>query len=211
MRRSYRKKRNYSISIGITGMDSRVGVTHLAIMLANYLVSKERCQAAVVDRSQSGSLAVLQEIYDECAQTRKDSACQCFQLHKVDYYSQATKKDIADILHMGYEYVIYDFGKNELSHSDYEILRCHMKILVGSCCEWQQEVFHSVMEQEEFMEQKKQWRFAAFLGSDAIRRGLEKRYHIKIHTIPFERDPFLLHQNHFEAFQIMLQEALECL
>ena len=29
-----------SITIGITGTDEHVGVTHLSIMLANYLVSK---------------------------------------------------------------------------------------------------------------------------------------------------------------------------
>lgn len=211
MRKSRRK--NYTITIGITGADNHTGVTHLTIMLANYLVSKERCKVAVVDLSQQNSLMVLQKLYDE----RSEESPSCllldnkFRIHRVDYYSQATQRDIANILQLGYEYVVIDFGRVCSSDYNYEILRCHRRILIGSCCEWQQETFKQAIEKQQRLEDHGKWKYAAFLGVEEIRQKLEKRYRICINKIPYEEDPFRLHRNHFEPLKNMLQEASECL
>lgn len=199
----------YTIVLGIAGTDRHVGVTHLSIMLANYLTSKEKCRVAVVDRSTSNSLAVLQKIYeDETDQTTHGQlgGQACFQVHKVTYYCQMKQKDIANIFHMGYEYVVIDFGKVCLQQCDSEIWRCHMRILVGSCCEWQQQAFIQALEDKISVYDAGKWNYAAFLGIQAIRHKLEKQYHIKIKTIPFEKDPFQLHRTHFELLKNMLQE-----
>lgn len=199
-----------SITIGITGTDEHVGVTHLSIMLANYLVSKERCRAAVVDMSLSNSFAVLQEIYQDGLyqelDKKSDRDCADFQMHKVDYYSQRRQKNIANIFQMGYEYIIIDFGKLSLHNCHSELLRCHVRILVGSCCEWQQQAFLQVLEEKQQLCDAGSWKYAAFLGIQEIRSRIEKKYHIQIHKIPFEEDPFQLHRKHFEPLKIMLQE-----
>lgn len=204
------KRRKYTVTIGVSGADNKVGTTHLAIMLANYLSSKERYKVAVADMSTSASLSVLHGIYQDCEKTSVPVAGS-FQIHKVDYYSCVGQKDIANILQSGYEYVIMDFGRYDLPGLYYELLRCHMKILLGSCCEWQQQKFeHAIMLQEE-SEHAGDWNYAAFFGVDSVKKNLEKKFRIHVHRVPFEEDPFQLHRTHFEPLNNMLQEALECL
>lgn len=206
-------KKKFTITVGITGTQTQVGVTHLAIMLANYLSSKERCRVAVVDFSKKQSLLLLQEIYEECDMRQKTEVCfdNTFCIHGVDYFSRATQRDIANILQLGYEYVVMDFGGLNWENSEYEILRCHKRILVGSCCEWQQKAFFQVMDNLRMSQDNGKWCYAAFLGIQEIRHKLEKLYRIHIHKIPYEEDPFCLSRNHFDSLRIMLQEEAECL
>lgn len=206
-KRQNRKK--YTVTVGITGTAAHVGVTHLSIMLANYLASKEKCKVALVDRSQSHTLEILQQLLNDT----ENQMCgiNCFQMYGVDYYSDADQKEIANILQLGYDYIVLDFGNVWRKQYDYEILRCHIRIIIGSCCEWQQAGFTKLMEQPPIPEDCGTWQYAAFLGIESVRRQLEKRYHIHIHKIPFEEDPFQLHRTHFEPLNNMLQEALNCL
>lgn len=209
-----RKRRiKYTITIGLAGAEHHVGVTHLSIMLANYLVSKEKCRVAVVDLSEQKSLMVLQQLYEECniKQPKGMLLEHSFQIHKVHYYSQAGQRDIANILQLGYEYVIMDFGKFNLQEGGCEILRCHKRILVGSCCEWQHRTFMQAVENQKKSQDQGDWNYAAFLGIDEIRQKLEKLHRIYIHKIPYEEDPFRLSRKHFEALKSMLQEESECL
>lgn len=207
------RKRNYTITVGIAGADDCVGVTHLAIMLANYLSSKERCRVAVVDLSKRNSLKVLQNIYEECHAKKQLGGLweNRFQIHKVDYFSLITQRDIANLLQLGYDYVLMDFGKVSLRENSLEILRCHRRILVGSCCEWQQASFITAIEACQSSKDQGMWQYAAFMGAEDIRHRLEKLYRISIHKIPYEADPFRLSRNHFDLLRNVLQEVSECL
>lgn len=203
-----RKNGKYTIAIGIIGTDRHVGVTHLCIMLANYLASKEHCRVAVVDMSKGNAIAVLRDIYQEEVFV-KEGKCKLnadFQIHKVDYYTQVRQEDIANLCQKGYEYVVMDFGKVCLQNRNQEILRCHIRIMVGSCCEWQQHAYIESMEEKKALDDSGKWKYAAFLGIKEIRQNIEKRYRIKIHKIPYEEDPFRLHREHFELLRNMLQE-----
>lgn len=201
-------QKNYTVTIGIVGADDHVGVTHLAIMIANYLSSKERFRVAVIDLSQRNSLLELQKIHDSCDKLLKKELMNetMFQVHKVDYYSYVSQRDIANILHLGYRYVIVDFGK-VVGEYEHEILRCHQRILVGSCCEWQQNQFKKAVEMNVMSKDHGIWAYAAFLGINEIRHGLEKKYRIQIHKIPYVEDPFCLSRIHFEPLKNILLEA----
>lgn len=201
-----KNRTKYTITIGLIGADSHVGVTHLTIMLANYLASKEKYKVAVVDLSEQNSLTVLKELYEECYQEKTLISQNMFQIHKVDYYCHATQRDIANILHMGYEYILLDFGRVCRDSYNYEILRCHKRILVGSCCEWQQATFQQAIEKQKISNDNGEWKFATFLGIKEIRCILERKYHICIHKVPYEEDPFCLSRSHFEPLKNMLQE-----
>lgn len=206
-RRQIRKK--YTVTVGITGTAEHVGVTHLSIMLANYLASKEKCRVALVDMSQSHSLKILQQLLDSAE--NQMCAIKGFQMYGVDYYSEVAQREIANILQLGYDYIVLDFGTVWRKQYEYEILRCHVRIVVSSCCEWQQAGLTKLMEQMPVPENCGPWQYAAFLGIESVRRQFEKKYRIQIHKIPFEEDPFQLHRTHFEPLNNMLQEALDCL
>lgn len=205
-------RRRYTITIGVVGADNHVGVTHLTIMLANYLASKERCKVAVMDCSAHNSMRVLQAIHDGHETVPEGILYErMFRMYKVDYYSQVTQRDIANILHLGYEYIITDFGKVLPEQYSYEILRCNKRILVGSCCEWEQAQFCRVLEHHKLEQESGNWSYGTFHGIDEIRHSMEKRYGITVHKIPYVEDPFCLSRIHFEPLQNMLQEEMICL
>ena len=213
--RTRKRKHKYTITIGIVGTNMGVGVTHFAIMLCNYLASKEHCHTAFVDLSQRRSVDELQRIYDEAGQKimrREDETLQpCFCMHGVDYYSLKDKHDIVNIIQLGYEYVVLDMGVFFNGDWIEEIRRCHIRFLVGNCCEWRQKDVRTVLEQGIAEMERRRWVYTFFTGCDDIRRRLEKLFRIHMHRIPMEEDPFSLHRCHFEAFQNMLQEAKKCL
>ena len=167
-----KKRIRHTTVIGVTGCIPHVGVTHLTIMLANYLSSKERYVVAAMDMSENNTFGLLKEILEEqilqnCMSAQMNEN---FQVYKVNYYCKADWKGISDILQMGYEYVIVDLGIDVQKSRQW--IRCDKIIMVGSCCEWQYKQF-----QDEILKCQSDgisWEYASFLGIDEVRRSLEK-------------------------------------
>jgi len=111
---------------------------------------------------------------------------------------------------MGYEYVIMDLGR-VCPRSLEEAKRCHIRILLGNCCEWKKDPLIDAMKQWILPEREFIWQIAAFLGVDAVKAQMEQQFGIQIYRIPFEEDPFVLHRNHFEPLSKLLQEEVYCL
>lgn len=200
--------KKYTITIGIVGADKEVGVTHLSIMLANFLASKQKRRVAAVDFSQERSFEELSRLYGEEMYKSRENLC--FRMHQVDYYSIEVSVDIARLLQWGYEYVVIDFGTMRESIQE-EVRRCHIRILVGNCSEWKKKpLMHSItrwiLSEKEF-----KWQIAAFMGIDTVKTQIEHQFGIHIQRIPYEEDPFVLHKSHFESLNSLLQEAEQCL
>lgn len=209
-----RKRRNlHTISIGIVGTNNGAGVTHFAILLCNYFASKERRKTAFADLSRRRSVEVLYRVYNEDDQNgdgEKMTSGACFHMHGVDYYSINSREEIVNIIQLGYEYVVFDMGTFPAEGWEDELRRCHIRILVGNCCEWRQEEMERALEHRLIAQNRDRWVYTFFNGCEEIRRRLEKKYHIREHRIPTEEDPFMIHCRHFEALNNMLQEAYDC-
>lgn len=208
MKKGYRNTIKHTISIGIVGSDSGVGVTHLSIMLANYLASKKQRSVAAADFSESRSYEVLHRLYEDMMPEEIDNPS--FRIHQVDYYSGIVPIDIAMLLQMGYEYVIMDLGRM-CSRSLEEAKRCHIRILLGGCCEWRKNHLMDAIERWILPEREFVWQIAAFLGIDTVKEQIEHQFAVQIQRIPYEEDPFVLHRNHFAPLSKLLQEEVHCL
>lgn len=205
MRRGSRRG-SYTVTIGVAGADEGIGVTHLVIMLANYLQSKEGCRTAAADMSSRQSIAVLRSLYEHGCEAENEKKTGFFQMQGVDYYDAVTGQDIAGILQRKYEYVIFDFGKVQFTQYSQEMMRCNIRILVGSCCEWKMKVFETTLHNKMQFQDSGSWKYAVFMGACGVIHQFEKRYHIQIQRIPYEEDPFQIHRTHFESLKKLLQE-----
>lgn len=213
MFRKRKSRKKYTISIGIVGSSSGGGATHFAILLCNYFASKEHCRTAFVDLSQERSMDELYKIYSEGNQNADEEKMThgaYFCMHGVDYYSVDKREDIVNIIQLGYEYVVFDMGIFPVANCEEELRRCHIRFLVMNCCEWKQRGAECVLEHRLIAANRDRWVYTFFLGCEEIKHRLERKYHITIHKIPTEEDPFLLHRRHFEALYNMLQEAYDC-
>ena len=94
------------VTIGLLGCCTGVGVTHLAVMLAGFLSSKEHRKTALIEFNHAGALKALRKLYSD----EKTDFNNCFEINGVDYYTVSNDREFAAIFQMGYEYLVIDFG-----------------------------------------------------------------------------------------------------
>ncbi len=191
--RSFLSK-NYIRTIGITGSSGCVGVTHLSIMLANYLASKERSKTAVLELNSSGAFERLKERY------APDNEQTYFKYQDVEYFCRPSQRMIANTFGMGYQYLVMDFGK-EWRNTSYEWSMCNVKIVIGDCCEWKQEEFDSMVSDMREWIEPGNCIFMAQKGNRTVRKRMERRHRIRLLNIPFEENPFQLHKDSLSFFK----------
>lgn len=92
-------------TIAVVGSVGRIGTTTQCIQMVKYLNIQNK-KACYIEMNNNGYLALLKEFYDEGVTVDE-------QLGKITYQNvdMFYKKDkISDILKLGYDYYIYDFG-----------------------------------------------------------------------------------------------------
>lgn len=192
-------------SIGIAGSREGVGVTHLAIMLANYLTSVERFKTALVEMNGSGAFRTIQKHNRKYSVESKKSSLEYFEREKVTYFPHPSERTLAGIFGSDYEYIIMDFGC-EWKQQKLEWVRCNKNVLVGSCCEWQQDSFSEMLEEVSMWVKIEECTCLSLFGAKQVKKELEKGFRMKLEQIPFEVNPFLLHQEHFPFLHHLVTE-----
>ncbi len=111
--------RNISTTkIGVVGIDSRVGITHTALLLANAL--KENGKVAIIDISYSNHFSVIAEIVD--------GGHNKFKINDVDYFYNISLEEFLNENNGQYDFVVIDFGSFEdlnldiFNHMDIKLL-----------------------------------------------------------------------------------------
>lgn len=194
-----------SRTIGIAGSRKGVGVTHLAIMLANYLTSVERYKTAVVEMNGSGAFRTIQKYSKKSSLESKRYSHEFFEREQVIYYPQPSERTLAGIFSSDYEYIIMDFGC-AWKQQKLEWVRCNKNLLVGSCCEWQQKSFSEMLEEVSMWIKIEECSCLSLFGVRQVRKELEKGFRTKLGQIPFEENPFLLHKEHFPFLHQLVAE-----
>lgn len=132
--------------IGFMGTQSRIGVTHNAILCSNYLKNKGFKVAIIEEQSvTSKTFNDIRESFDIEAEG------EYFNLNQIDYYPNFDIKDIFRILSKNYNFIIIDFGKFKLENIA-EFNRCVLPVIVAGSKPWEidniNEIFASVGEKD---------------------------------------------------------------
>lgn len=90
--------------VGITGTETNIGVTHNAIVLANYF-RKKGYMVALAEMNNSN---VFSNIKDEFDETEYEEGY--FTLHGIDYYRECNQEKLVQIMEHSYNFIILDFG-----------------------------------------------------------------------------------------------------
>lgn len=119
------------VLIGVAGTESRVGVTHNAIILANYL-KKLGFLVAIAERNHSGDFERIRNGFSE-----KLFDGSYFSMHNVDYYPEISSKEkMKAVTDKSYNFIINDFGYLDECEKD-EFLKCHEKLLLTGSKTWE--------------------------------------------------------------------------
>lgn len=180
-------KKQIPQTVGIMGVGNGCGVTHFALLLANYLSAVELEKTAVFEWNPRNDLEKLVDIYTEGRQ--KKVPCSIFD---VDYFFHGGPEEFNACIQQGYETILLDFGRAGEGRQR-EFLQCHRQCFLLALNEWK---LQEVMAQKDLWQKgKKQWDFFMVFGSREARHEMCRRYGLNIAQIPFVPDAFSMGQD----------------
>ncbi|MEG1458923.1 MAG: serine/threonine-protein kinase [Acetivibrio sp.] len=116
--------------IGLVGTKSGVGVTHTAILLAEYAAKQKQQKVVLAEYNLHEDFTRIEEVlYDR----QEDS----FMWKGVQYVKNVDKKNLEKIIAEN-KFVVIDFGENLVGKSQ-ELNWCTRKILIGTHALWQED------------------------------------------------------------------------
>ncbi|MCI9147010.1 MAG: hypothetical protein HFG73_01910 [Hungatella sp.] len=177
-----------------------MGVTHLALLAANYLRGAEGKKTAVLEWNNHGDFGRLGRM---CTGQLRDISC--YRIQDVDYYPQADGSRLVECLKAGYQEILIDFGSIE-EQVYIELTRCGVVWIVMSFSEWQMEAFKEIAESKEEAKSVS-WQFLTVFGSEESRREWNKRQNPKILRIPFSADAFTVTRELMEWMETTFMQS----
>lgn len=187
--------------IGILGTHKGCGVTHLGILLANYLSEYAGCRTAFLECSPQKDLQYLQDyIFGE---TEDGVEREAFKIHHVTYHNNIKDQDIAEIIGDAYDCVILDLGTDFLRYKN-EFLRCDKRIIVSSLAIWKRHELEGFIKSTSHIKFNNQWIYAIPFGQSRDINKAVKDYKRKIYGVPYEPDPFILSTHMIQKLQKLI-------
>lgn len=180
------------IVISVIGTHKGVGVTHMAILLANYFNKWLNKQTAFIEYGARNEIIYLQEEYENNMDRQ-------FKLDGVTYYKNVHEKDMGNIMCGNYQCIILDLG-TDLNKGRNEFLRSDKKIIIGSKSQWKKYQLQKFLN-EVSEEHKGAFTYILPFAKDKEIRNLIKEYDEIFYSFPFEPSPFAISAKTVEMLQ----------
>lgn len=177
-----------TITIGIIGVNSGIGVTHTSLLFAQYL-NQLKQKTALVELNSTGAFQSIQRAYEGSHLTLEDRD---FHMKGVHYYKHHESIHLLNILSKSYDYVIMDIGSCESPYFD-EFLRSDRSIVIGHAIEWKREELIDFWNHHKNESNASKWMFCILFSNKQEVKELNKHLNKKVYLIPFHPDPFILH------------------
>ncbi len=188
--------------IGVIGCGHGVGVTHFCFMLAVFTGIVRGHRVAVVEQNESGCFGQAVVILRNFTNSKTNKISKF-----ISIYSRADGHELAEIVSMGFDDVIVDYGCDYEANKD-SFLMCPQKLVVGSYSWWK---IHLTVRFIIKTGQEKSFRHWIFLTAVPVREGIKyirKEFNINSEIIPYEPDPFCLSSVSLEFFQKLAEQLL---
>lgn len=157
------------------------GVTHLSIALANYMQSVLGRKTAIIELS--GQYELRDMLQKEGGNKQK--------LLGICYYTDICVGQIPEIMNSRYEAFVLDLGSDYQSVRE-EFLRCDRKIITGSISPWKVSAYEHSLKEIIATENYESWEFLALFANLLDKKKIQKRYGVRLISIPWIENPFYL-------------------
>lgn len=119
------------VMIGVAGVQSRIGSTHNAIILAGFL-RKQGFLVALAECNSSESFHAIRENFGQ-----KFHNHMYFTMNGIDYYPNVTEQSLGSIMDKSYNFIIMDFGNYQNSIAAALYHKCHVRIMISGSKAWE--------------------------------------------------------------------------
>ena len=185
----HERKTVYKKLIAVAGSEPNIGVTHNAIVLANYL-RKKGFMVAIAEMNKSGAFDAICSAYDE-----KKFAEGYYTMYGVDYYPCTDEKRLVQIMEHSYNFIVLDMGA--YTGCDRVLLeRSDEKIIITGSKAWEMDQTNSVFENASKEALKSYifcFNFTQKQDYNAIREGMQQLQRENVHFLKYSEDPFSNH------------------
>lgn len=185
------RKKGETKIIGVMGTDSKVGVTHLAIMISNYIANVYGKKVGYLEYDGESSVKWL------CENEKK------FKHYGINFYTSVYVEKLPELIAKGYDYIVIDFSSDYFKGRS-EFLRCNKKIVVGDVNPWNIINYYKFIERTSGECNCDKWIYTATFGilKDKMTLGMDKR--ILVYKIPYNPDIFKIKHNNLELMEKLL-------
>jgi hypothetical protein len=199
---SRKESRSGTLTIGVIGTHHGTGVTHLSILLANYLSEWMGKKVAYVEYGQQNDIKYMEQIYEETHGSAKEHTKEeeFFLIHRVAYYKSIRPADLAMVIGSSYDCIILDLGM-DFTKNKHEFFRCDRKFVVSSLTPWKQQELERFYEHTRHINQSDEWLYMIPFGESREIKQAAKEFRKQFWGIPYEPDPFSLSEETIHFFQ----------
>lgn len=176
-------------------------MTHLCVLMANYLTSAGQRRTAVIEWNGHGDFERMERICAGRESSAGKKEANVFKALGVTYYKQGDARVLAGCMSGPYDDIIVDFGEAG-PDAQTEWMRCQVRMMVVSFCEWQLENISGMMEQRG--RPRNGWIYLAAFGSEWTRREVERQLGVAVFRIPFSADAFQVDRHMMRWFEGIL-------
>lgn len=183
-------------TIGVCGVTSNVGTTHLCIALSNYLHSRYFARTRYLEVNATHEIALLNS---------NPKSQSCFRKQGVHYYPELTVRAMADVLCRPCTYSVLDFGV--LTPNTYrEFLACDLRIVVCHASVWKTIAMDRFVHQlSKYNIKKKTVKITCYSGGIKDLERLGHKYDLPVFPAPFLKDPFHINSEFFYFFEQLMK------
>jgi serine/threonine-protein kinase len=174
-----------TISIGIIGVVNGVGVTHFAIMLANYLAKKNK--VAIIELNGSKHFEQIGLSTNGEKALESDS----FNYRKVDYYYHIPYNQFIFNHRDDYDCIILDCGSYECNCDLDEFVRSDKRLVMGHGIDWKINEIVKFSEKTKDYDPNEKWRYVIPFLKKTHLKEIKKHVKNKMYTVSFNSNPFM--------------------
>ena len=187
--------------IGVIGAGRRTGVTHLCVLMANYLTGAGQRRTAVIEWNDHGDFRRMEKVCARRENVAGKKEENVFKALGVTYFGRGNADTLAGCMNGPYDDIIIDFGEAAPA-SRAEWRRCQVRMMVAAFSEWQLEDASGMMEQNG--RPCRGWIYLAAFGSEWTRREVERQLGVPVFRIPFSADAFRIDRSLMRWFEGLL-------
>lgn len=186
--------------VGFAGTETNIGVTHNAIILANYF-RKSGFMVALVEMNSSSAFDEISKDFDE-----KEFDEGYFTLHGVDFYSNCNAEKMIKVMGHSYNFIILDCG-SYATCDRVMFERCEERIIVTGSKSWETDKMNAIfasVNKETLIQYTFCFNFTPEKDCKAIKEGMGDIK--KVHFLKYTEDPFT--SSDFSDADIIFEENL---
>lgn len=187
--------------IGMLGTHKGAGVTHISILLANYLSEWLGKNTAFIEYYPQKEVQYLKNYFYK--KSEEVETYDPFQVNCITYYSNVKEQAVAEIIGDQYECVVLDLG-TDFNRCKNEFLRCDRKIIVSSLSIWKRHNLDLFLNDTSHIKLNNLWTYVIPFSREKEIKQASRTYHRDFYGVPYEPDPFALSADTIKLFQKLI-------